>query len=1203
MNATQDKTMSQYTCGQTTSLLRKEVVTWYEKSILGDCVGVKPELVTPDGMSQRSAATFRKGRGSIRHSSAVLDRASLEQVTKEVRGEHGVLNDGSTDPITHQVSLWDSEYREYLQTYVAWISDCKTILESDEPWGAPPAEPPKVDSPIERWAASSAKAMQVIEMMILWGDLPGNCMKPMAFSPMDGMTPEELRNLSWCPHRPRPLFRFYLALLGMYVMGVAEKFLKLKLDTLSGRSKDQSELPSVSSPFSERGIRSCRMYGGRGSREWAHWLTTSRVRTESFVAWMKRGAPAMSESLMTAAKADALKILCKPHVPPPTPIYGRSLRSPPGVTPSSSSVLNLQFEDVEKQVRRRVREMKFPQWSEEMPTLIPSTHAHFEWHRGDGGAAAFVASEQPHPTAILRRLEITLGDVSLTRDEIISRALSHDHPDGPYLRRCGFLPYDEEIRNTSRLMHWFDEAVERWLARDVCQHVTPRSMEWRDEHLAGRDRTLLLPAKIVALAEPLKIRIITTGPESDYYWAAYLQKFLHGHARKCPIFKLIGDPLTLADINVTFRKPIGPDEFYVSGDYKAATNLISGKLSEACADEIAIQSGMPHHIRQLFKATLTGHMVHISERQRNVQANGQLMGSPSSFPVLCIINAALTLYALELNQAKLIDMTGSPILINGDDVVFPTNTKGYEIWKKVTALGGLVFSQGKNFTSRDFLIINSCLFNAKYHQPMPMRSSGNRYEERGRGEPSRVRFTSDPTLPLVVVRNPIRPALPSRVIHDTEVEHLYQLKLVPDQPKSLSYGWAGGGSMCFTVEPWQNPDFLGPVGRYLPGNDHLLCPALVKLRLKSLDDLFEPDGYAILPGLQQAWLGSIRTTAHRHALNLVWLRSWKPVLDLTKGVHREVKFSTNYFLPCELGGLGLEETSGKRIEEFASHATRQLAFWLWKNPSEAPMCAPSLAKKTPLEASVMHHIRQLPVQYIPKSVTPTSDQLSHADLLTSINRSVWMRSFSMEKAGPNFSRGLEKNERAEFLEEQLCRWTTSIRRLWMPRSKHGVKDKWMKCPAMTQEEFLSWIPQQRVYGLLVPTRYRTSLRPPGAPVCPDSQLARMPETMDIHDEFIGPRGFADLVTGDAGASYHLMPEPRPVGWLPLKSEDAQACIRPVEFYPVGTPGHLGEVVPPEHDPLIVWGEGDSLSREEALASRVLQPRGPDESGHLTTEMS
>ena len=91
------------------------------------------------------------------------------------------------------------------------------------------------------------------------------------------------------------------------------------------------------------------------------------------------------------------------------------------------------------------------------------------------------------------------------------------------------------------------------------------------------------------------------------------------------------------------------------------------------------------------------------------------MGSPVSFPVLCLINIAATLVSYEIRLGlDYVDLSQIPICVNGDDVLFwAVDQEHYDIWKQVTAKCGLKFSLGKNYTSRRYAVINSELYRFK----------------------------------------------------------------------------------------------------------------------------------------------------------------------------------------------------------------------------------------------------------------------------------------------------------------------------------------------------------------------------------------------------------------------------------------------------------------------------------------------------------
>lgn len=116
------------------------------------------------------------------------------------------------------------------------------------------------------------------------------------------------------------------------------------------------------------------------------------------------------------------------------------------------------------------------------------------------------------------------------------------------------------------------------------------------------------------------------------------------------------------------------------------------------------------------------------------QRNGQLMGSVTSFPILCIINGALCRWALELSSeqefASYISLASAKMCINGDDCVMVTNQRGREIWSKVTAFCGLKESVGKVYWSSVYLNMNStCFFHADVDEVFELET---RFHESGK---------------------------------------------------------------------------------------------------------------------------------------------------------------------------------------------------------------------------------------------------------------------------------------------------------------------------------------------------------------------------------------------------------------------------------------------------------------------------------------
>jgi hypothetical protein len=220
-----------------------------------------------------------------------------------------------------------------------------------------------------------------------------------------------------------------------------------------------------------------------------------------------------------------------------------------------------------------------------------------------------------------------------------------------------------------------------------------------------------------AILEPLKVRIITMGQAAEYYRTIELQKFMHSNLKRHPVFQYIGHPIDDDSWVQAFgqREDLREGDYYVSGDYKAATDNLRRDLSLFCWQMIAESalcwwqgrtealSQTPYYL--LGRKALGFHSLHYGKRGDEEcvdQSWGQLMGSPMSFPILCIVNAAATLVSLNQHLTPKI-----PMRVNGDDIAFIASMDQYAVWQYVTKVCGLEFSLGKNYVSKDFLIMNS----------------------------------------------------------------------------------------------------------------------------------------------------------------------------------------------------------------------------------------------------------------------------------------------------------------------------------------------------------------------------------------------------------------------------------------------------------------------------------------------------------------
>jgi len=226
--------------------------------------------------------------------------------------------------------------------------------------------------------------------------------------------------------------------------------------------------------------------------------------------------------------------------------------------------------------------------------------------------------------------------------------------------------------------------------------------------------------KLVALAEALKVRVISKGPPLTYFVLKPVQKFLHRILRKHKMLRLIGEPVSTKILESMF-KDHPPGYLYHSLDYSSATDFLNPYISNEIADHICKVISLPSLQTRLFKKALTGHLVEGEEQQW-----GQLMGSIVSFIVLCIANCAVIRRSLEITHNRMFTLEECPAVVNGDDGLVDAPHSFLEIWKQIASLCGLEPSQGKVYSHRDYLNINSTSYlrRGEFFQHIPYVNMG-----------------------------------------------------------------------------------------------------------------------------------------------------------------------------------------------------------------------------------------------------------------------------------------------------------------------------------------------------------------------------------------------------------------------------------------------------------------------------------------------
>jgi hypothetical protein len=376
---------------------------------------------------------------------------------------------------------------------------------------------------------------------------------------------------------------------------------------------------------------------------------------------LKKGLPRPSRAMLRKAELEAVAVMTTPDAR------------------SFSQMLTIQM--VSDYARRIVRRLfASHSWSESMLEW-PSEAAHVGAKRTDGGALEVVRDHLLNVRQFNRRLVLS-DDGSARVRSLEPRFVRLCTFDSEFIEDETNAPVGLSVDTIDDLRHAQSELVSDAL---------------REESLA----------KPVCLAEPLKIRTVTCGPPLRYTALKPVQKVLWSQLSRDRRFA-ISRPLDGRQV-VDLLGELRPGNKWLSGDYKAATDNLAIELSYHIAQDIATWTEMPDDYRQLMVDGLVGHHYLREGDEPSPQARGQLMGSPVSFPVLCIANAAIV-WAAIAPDAKFEDVR---MIINGDDCLFQTDDLGRHRWDSIARDCGMSPSVGKVYFHERFAVINSMLFDTE----------------------------------------------------------------------------------------------------------------------------------------------------------------------------------------------------------------------------------------------------------------------------------------------------------------------------------------------------------------------------------------------------------------------------------------------------------------------------------------------------------
>nr|UUW21043.1 MAG: reverse transcriptase-like protein [Xiaogan botourmia-like virus 2] len=200
----------------------------------------------------------------------------------------------------------------------------------------------------------------------------------------------------------------------------------------------------------------------------------------------------------------------------------------------------------------------------------------------------------------------------------------------------------------------------------------------------------IVPAKYAEVPTGGKLRRLTMQP-SAFSALAPLHKAIYDRLRHTK-WLLVGRPTHAKFIRAGFRS----ESKLLSGDYQSATDGLDLRVTETILDVILSNSGLDRGLQDLARTSIRHTVAHGNDSFRI--AKGQMMGFYLSFPLLCLYNRFVSLYALG----------DVPMLINGDDLV--AETRDPDPWFNLLPPLGLVPERTKTDYKSHYCEINSTGF-------------------------------------------------------------------------------------------------------------------------------------------------------------------------------------------------------------------------------------------------------------------------------------------------------------------------------------------------------------------------------------------------------------------------------------------------------------------------------------------------------------
>lgn len=240
-------------------------------------------------------------------------------------------------------------------------------------------------------------------------------------------------------------------------------------------------------------------------------------------------------------------------------------------------------------------------------------------------------------------------------------------------------------------------------------------------------------SRLVAVKEPLKVRVLGVSDALTNYLSTWYQKTLHEILRGYSAFRLLGEAPVATLIhdlcaNALERNIPGIKLKAMSSDFRGASNLTPKPFREGILERT--QSLLPHGIKKVNRWCNGDHMLrypwngfHLLQRARKqaglpklrkppmfqISRRGTQMGRKTSFPILsievftCWVTAVNELYPGEFTFEEILDSC----FVNGDDFLAMCSQALHDKFWEVCRRMQFDKSVGKSYFHEQYANINS----------------------------------------------------------------------------------------------------------------------------------------------------------------------------------------------------------------------------------------------------------------------------------------------------------------------------------------------------------------------------------------------------------------------------------------------------------------------------------------------------------------